>query len=157
MNVRTREIQLTSDGLGLIQQRLAVIREQRLPELRPYLYGPERDEALVAQFEALLEELTGWEAVLGQARILPEATSATIVLGSRVRVRLSDGGDAWVRPVHPVEAALDDERISVDSPLGSSILGCQVGDRVEVNAPIGSWTAEVLEIAGVGKRGRRRK
>ena len=52
-----------------------------------------------------------------------------------------------MRPVHPEEATIDDERISWDSPLGRAIMGASIGDKVEVPSPRGSWTCEVLRIA----------
>ena len=36
--------------------------------------------------------------------------------------------------------------VSPDSPLGSALLGCKVGDEVEVQAPKRSWRARVLTI-----------
>jgi transcription elongation GreA/GreB family factor len=69
-----------------------------------------------------------------------------------VRVTLADGSKAWVRPVHPAEAFLDDERISITSPLGSAILGARPGDVLTVEAPVGAWECSVLSIEGVRKR-----
>jgi len=41
---------------------------------------------------------------------------------------------------------LDDERISVDSPLGQAILGNKKGDRVTVIAPSGNWSALIKYV-----------
>jgi transcription elongation GreA/GreB family factor len=46
-----------------------------------------------------------------------------------------------------VEAHLDDERISVESPLGQAIMGNKKGDRVTVLAPSGNWSALIKEVA----------
>jgi transcription elongation GreA/GreB family factor len=51
-----------------------------------------------------------------------------------------------VRVVDPVEAFLDDERISSSSPLAVALLGHAVGDQCPVHAPSGVWTATVLGI-----------
>lgn len=144
---------LTAEGYAMIEQRLADIRDRRLPELRPLLVEHERDERDVAQFEALLAEEARWQALLAEAEVLPDLPAeGTVVLGSRVRVTLADGSKAWVRPVHPTEAFLDDERISITSPLGSALMGARPGDVLKVAAPVGEWECSVLSIEGVRKR-----
>ena len=115
----------------------------------------ERDERDVAQFEALLAEQARWEALLAEAEVLPTVPSdGAVTLGARVRITLADGSKAWVRPVHPAEAFLDDERISVGSPLGSALLGAVPGDVVTVDAPVGTWECTVVSIEGVRRRRR---
>jgi transcription elongation GreA/GreB family factor len=149
--VDTVRIPLTEDGFQLILDRVNDIKDRQLPELRPFLYGPDRDETAVARFEDLLADLAQWEGVLARVSVMPESSSTTVVLGSRVRVQLADGTRTWVRPVHPVEAALDDERISVDSPLGAALLGCRANDEVLVAAPAGEWTCRILDVPRVRK------
>jgi transcription elongation factor GreA len=51
-----------------------------------------------------------------------------------------------VRVVHPVEAHLDDERISSESPLGQAIMGNKKGDQVTVIAPSGNWSAQIKSV-----------
>jgi len=86
----------------------------------------ELDEALGAQDVRVSLELSCTKKGL--------ASSAGVVLGqlgrtlshvdtADVSVTLADGTKAWVRPVHPREAFLDDERISVTSPVGSALIG----------------------------------
>ena len=138
---------LTPDGFRLIEERVADIRTRRLPQLRPLLVDQDRDERDVAAFESLLAEAAAFEALLAEAVVVePDRDCANVSLGSWVLVRLSETDTEWVRPVHPSEAFLDDERISIASPLGASILGAEVGSTVTVQAPAGTWTAEVVEV-----------
>lgn len=37
--------------------------------------------------------------------------------------------------------------VSPDSPLGRALVGCSMGDAVDVDAPRGSWTARILSIS----------
>jgi transcription elongation GreA/GreB family factor len=144
---------LTAEGYHLLEERLADITERRLPELRPLLVERERDERDVALFESLLAEQTRLTALLAQADILESPAQVTgVAVGVRARVRLADGSLAWVRPVHPEEAHLDDERISLSSPLGAALLGAVPGDQVVVSAPVGSWTCTVEQVEGMRKR-----
>lgn len=138
---------LTPDGYRLIEERIADIRTRRLAELRPLLVDQDRDERNVAAFEALLAEVAAFEALLAEAVVVePETDCSSVSLGSWVLVRLLDGSSEWVRPVHPSEAFLDDERISIASPLGAALLGATVGSSVTVQAPAGTWAAEVLQV-----------
>lgn len=144
---------LTADGYRLLEERLADVAERRLPELRPLLVERERDERDVAMFESLLAEEARLRALLAQAQILDASGPVEgVAIGVRVRVRLADGSSAWVRPVHPEEAHLDDERISLSSPLGSALLGAAPGDDVLVSAPVGSWTCRVEQVEGMRRR-----
>ena len=152
---------ITPLGRAQLEARITDIRERRLAELRPLLVEHERDERHVAQFEQLLEEAQIIERFLAEAvdiSIDPRRHDGSVVLGSRALVELPDGGQAWVVPVHPREAVLDDERISAESPLGSAILGLSAGDSVTVNAPTGAWQAKVVEIdiSGIRRSARAR-
>ena len=45
------------------------------------------------------------------------------------------------------EADLKSGKISIDSPIGKSLIGKFVGDKVEVSVPAGIITFEILEIS----------
>lgn len=147
--LRQSDSRLTPGGAALLAERIADIRERRLPELRPHLMGIDRDERMMAEFERLTEEAAAIEAALAESSILtddPEGFDGRISIGMRVHVTLADGSTAWVRPVHPVEAFLDDERISILSPLGWVLLGARVDHLVWVASPSGVWGARVLDV-----------
>ncbi len=69
----------------------------------------------------------------------------TIGLGSKVRVRDSDG-DAVFSIVEPGEVDIADERISAESPLGHALLGRKVGEQVRFRAPGGVLSVTVVEV-----------
>lgn len=141
------QIVLTPDGFELVERRIADIRMRRLPELRPLLVDQDRDERNVAAFEALLAEADAFEALLAEAVVVAaDPDCSKVSLGSWVLLGLPDATTEWVRPVHPSEAFLDDERISITSPLGAAIFGAEVGSTVTVQAPAGTWTTEVMEV-----------
>lgn len=144
--------QLTQPGHDWIADRIAHIQDDLLPGLRPALVDRERDERDVAEFERLLAESVDLEAFLAEAEVIefdPGAFDGRIELGMRVQVTLADGAAAWVRPVHPREAALDDERISRDSPLAIAIVGARAGETVWVDAPSGVWSCTVVAVEPV--------
>jgi transcription elongation GreA/GreB family factor len=141
--------QLTREGYARLKERAEDIRERRLPEMRPLLVESERDERVVADFERLLAEAAATDSLLGSADVIeidPVAVDGRVQLGMRVQVLLQDGSAAWVRPVHPDEAFLDDERVSASSPLAIAIVGARSGHTVWVDAPTGAWPCEVRSI-----------
>lgn len=145
-----QRIVLTRDGYELIEQRIEDIKLRRLPQLRPLLVDTDRDERDVAAFEALLAEAAAFEALLAEAEVIPDLrprAAIGVTMGARVLVTLGDGSSEWVRPVHPSEAFLDEERISITSPLGSALMGARIGSEVTVMAPAGTWTAVVEDIS----------
>lgn len=137
---------LTAQGVELIDERIRDIEQRRLAELRPLLVDEDRDERDVAAFEALLLEVELWQRLIAQSktlRISEQEFDGTISLGVRVQLRVPEG-DIWVTPVHPAEAFLDDERVSVESPIGSALIGKRPGDTVDIAAPRGSWQCTVV-------------
>ncbi|MEY3733945.1 MAG: Transcription elongation factor, GreA/GreB, C-term [Actinomycetota bacterium] len=140
---------LTTVGRAALEQRIQRLREDVLDPLRPHLIGPERDERDVAEFERALAEIERLEAVIAASVELPAPPTgkrAKVSPGALVEIRDAAGDKVKVRPVHPEEATIDDERISWDSPLGKALMGAAVGATLTVPSPRGSWTCEVLRI-----------
>jgi len=140
---------LTPLGRAALHERVDRLRTDVLDPLRPHLIGPERDERDVAEFERALAEIERLQAILAASVELPAPPTgrrASVAPGALVEIKDGAGESVRVRPVHPEEATIDDERISWDSPLGRSLLGARVGDRLEVPSPRGSWTCEVVRI-----------
>lgn len=138
---------LTSDGRFLMQLRLNHLLEIEIPAARDDLAARRGDDGRISRLERLCVEAVWLQRLLARARTLPTPAGDVVELGCYVRIRLVDGEGTWVRPVSPVEALLDDDRLSSTSPLGSALLGARVGDTVVVQGPAGPWECTVLEIA----------
>lgn len=141
---------LTESGRRALEERIERLRTDVLDPLRPHLIGPERDERDMAEFERTLAEIERLQAVVAASVVLPKPATgkrARVAAGALVEIRDAAGEKVRVRPVHPEEATIDDERISWDSPLGRAIMGAGVADKVEVPSPRGSWTCEVIRIS----------
>lgn len=141
-----KDPQLTRQGVELIEDRIRDIEERRLAELRPLLVDDDRDERDVAAFESLLLEVELWHRLIAQSKVLSlseDDFDGTVSLGVRVQLRVPEG-ELWVTPVHPAEAFLDDERVSVDSPLGAALMGKRAGDTVDIDAPRGTWQCTIV-------------
>lgn len=139
-------VPLTDEGRRLLAERLDLMRGVSLPLLRPLLVAPDRDERDVAHFERLMAEALRLDALLASAGPVPAVPEGMVGLGSRVLIELPDGPQVWLRPVHPAEAHLDEERVSCESPVAVAILGARAGDEIAVRGPSGRWLCRVVDV-----------
>jgi transcription elongation GreA/GreB family factor len=75
---------------------------------------------------------------------LPPELPGVVELGDEVLVEFAADETERFLLVDPVEAPLDDVRISVQSPLAQAVLGRRVGEQVEVEAPAGRYRCRIL-------------
>lgn len=72
---------------------------------------------------------------------------STLGLNSKARIKfVEDDDEDVVTLVTTMDLDLENMCISIESDLGKALLGKKVGDVVEVEAPGGNYTVEVLEI-----------
>ena len=68
-------------------------------------------------------------------------------MGSTVRLRELDSGDRWTFTLsYPPEANIDEDRISVLSPVGTAMIGCRVGDVVDWPVPSGIVRIKIEKV-----------
>ena len=133
---------LTPEG----QRRLAVRAAWLATELVPRLAHHQAGWAS-GEYERAVSELARLTRILGQARTtdeLPPEDPGIVELGDEVVVEFAAGGTERYLVVDPIEAPLDDVRISVESPLAQALIGRRVGEQVEVNAPAGRYRCRIL-------------
>ena len=109
----------------------------------------EYDAAKDAQgmLEARINEL---EKTLANARVLDKSELSTDKVTVLSTVRLHNhktNKEISYQLVSSSEASFKDGKISVDSPIGSGLLGKKVGEVAEVQTPGGILKLEVLEIS----------
>jgi transcription elongation GreA/GreB family factor len=128
---------LTREGFTLIEARAHRLHSVVLPELVEAMQDRESDGRAGHEFDRAVAELRRLMVVLGRAKIAEDLPGdrRAVRLGDEVELRFPDGTKESYRIVHPVEAPLDDRRISAESPLGAAFLGRLQGDVVEVSAP----------------------
>ncbi|MDK0909494.1 transcription elongation factor GreA [Clostridium perfringens] len=72
---------------------------------------------------------------------------STLGLNSKARIKFVEEDDEdVVTLVTTMDLDLENMCISIESDLGKALMGKKVGDVVEVEAPGGNYTVEVLEI-----------
>jgi transcription elongation factor GreA len=71
-----------------------------------------------------------------------------VYLFAKVQVKDLKNGDKIEYTVAPSdEADVDNDIISVKSPIGAAFLGKSVGDQVEITIPVGTLRYEILKIS----------
>ena len=69
-----------------------------------------------------------------------------VYFGSWVTIEDEDGGRQTYRIVGPDEIDAAKKWISMDSPVGTSLLSRQLGDEITVRRPKGEVTCEIIEV-----------
>jgi transcription elongation factor GreA len=138
---------LTAEGYRQLAARAAWLETRQIPELAEGMVDPDHSGWADGQHGRALTELSRLRSILGQAITtdqLPPERSDVVELGDEVVVELAAGDTERFLLVDPVEAPLDQLRISVESPLAQAVLGRRVGEQVEVQAPAGRYQCRIL-------------
>ena len=137
-----KEVVVTREGYNKLEQELENLRTVKRKEVADKIkvargYG---DLSENAEYDAAKEEqasvearIADLEATLKLARIMDESelSNDTASIGMHVKI-LAEG----------------DDRISDESPVGAALIGCKVGDSVDVTLPNGNIiTYKLLEVS----------
>lgn len=149
-------VYLTREGYDKLMAELERLRTVRRREVARRLHAALAEGELIenAELEAARNEqafvegrILELEMLLGNAEIIEEGSSRDMVaLGSRVTIVEADGPPETYHIVGSAEASPSDGKISYQSPLGKSLVGCRVGDEVTVDAPDGALVFRVVKI-----------
>ncbi len=114
-----------------------------------YTYGKRRLHEIDRRVRFLRKRLEGMTIVDPQAA-LGRRDPTRVYFGAWVQ--LENGSDAhraarWYRVVGPDEFDMAEDYISMDSPLGRSLLGRRIDDDVQVALPGGATTFAVVAVS----------
>lgn len=149
---------LTREGFNTIEKRLKYLQDVRRQEVAERLrLALEDGGELIENTEyesakneqAFLEgEIIRLSQIVKNARIIEDnVQSDTVVIGSRVTlVEKSTKDEEHYRLVGAAEANPSQGKISIESPLGKSLMGKSVGDKVIVSAPDGDIVFKIKSI-----------
>jgi len=121
-------------------ERLSYARSQGdLSENSDYINAKEELEFLDGRISELQEVLKNAVVVSGSSK------NGQASIGTKVTLKV--GGEKHVyQIVGDWEADPINKKISHTSPLGQALLGKKVGDKVEVEAPAGKLTYQILAV-----------
>jgi transcription elongation GreA/GreB family factor len=94
--------------------------------------------------QQLLRQLDNVREVLARGVVTDDP--AVAVIGRRVTLEEADGTTSTYALVIPGEGDPRNGWVSVDSPVGTALLGRRIGEAVTIQAPAGSWMATVSRI-----------
>jgi transcription elongation factor GreB len=114
-----------------------------------YTYGKKRLHEIDRRVRFLRKRLDGMTvvdvaAVPGGGESRRDARR--VYFGAWVQLEYSTGESPWYRVVGPDEFDMAAEYISMDSPLGRSLLGKHLGDEVTVERPSGTDTVVIAAV-----------
>jgi transcription elongation factor GreA len=133
--LRTELAELEGPRRGEVVKAIAKAREfGDLSENFEYHAAKNEQGLLEARIRSLRSRLDG-------AEIVAEAGSDQVGIGSVVEVE-GNGRTITVE----VSAVGGSGTVSPTSPLGAALLGCKVGETVDVAAPQGAWQATITGI-----------
>jgi transcription elongation factor GreA len=123
-----------------IVERLSIARSMGdLSENSDYINAREELDFLDSGI-AELEEL------IKNSQVVLPSQNSTISFGHTVTVQANSNKTSFQIVGEP-EANPKDRKISHQSPLGMALMGKKVGDQVEVEAPVGKISYQIVAIA----------
>jgi transcription elongation factor GreA len=136
-------------ALSALEERLRIL-DERISHLK-LDWAESGDPAIQAALASISQEAARVRAAIVTARPLEDEPhdAAIVELGDTVTVRMAPSHEAERERftlVGELEARLDDSWISVESPMGSALLGGSIHDAVDVVTPAGTVRYEILAI-----------
>ncbi len=147
-------VYLTKEGLEKLKSELKELLDVKRPEVANRIkaaremgdisenaeYDAARQEQ--AFVEGRIEEL---EEIIKNSKVSQASAKGIVGVGTKVTVHV-DGSEETFHLVGAPEADPLLNKISHESPLGSSLLGKKVGAKIEVEAPIGKLIYTILGV-----------
>lgn len=151
----TKKIQVTAKGLEALKKELSSLLQIKRPKLVERLanaraQGDLSENSDYQNAKEELEFLEGrideLESVTKTAKVVSgDGKGSGVGVGTIVTVRV-DGVKTTFEIVGEWEADLTQKKISHTSPLGSALVGKKVGEKFEVEAPVGKIKYEIVAI-----------
>jgi transcription elongation factor GreA len=149
---------LTRTGFEKLQEELERLRTQKRQEIAQRLHEAMEGGELIenAEYEAAKNEqafvegrIKELEILLATARVIDESAidPDSVHIGMKVTI-LEDNeptSETYII-VGAAEANPALGKISNESPLGRALLGRKEGDKVQVDAPAGSFTVKIMKL-----------
>ncbi len=147
---------LTAEGRRKLEEELDYLRTVKRRQIAENLKsaiadgdlwenaGYEESKRQQAFVEGRIREI---ETILADSELLEASGDHEVAsLGARVTI-VEEGHDPETyQIVGRAEADPLEGRISNESPLGKSLLGCRIGQKIEVNTPGGTVRLEIVAI-----------
>ena len=148
------KVQLTKVGYDSLQKELDELVNVKRPKFVDRLANARTQGDLAEnsdyqnakdELEFLDGRIDELENVLKNAHVVHTKSGDGVALGTKVTLK-ANGSTHTFEIVGEWEADPVNKKISHTSPLGVALVGKKVGDKVQVKAPAGKVTYEILQI-----------
>lgn len=145
---------ITASGLEELKQEFAELSDVQRPAIVARLSAArsmgdlsENSDYINAREELSFVDgrISELEDVLKNAKIATPVTGDKVDIGHSVTVKVGENKVTF-RIVGEWEAKPAQQKISHSSPLGQALMGKKVGDKVEVDAPVGKILYTIVSI-----------
>lgn len=107
-------------------------------------HAAKEKQAFIEGRIAELEDKTSRAEIINPSQM---AGTASVKFGATVTILDEDSEEESIfQIVGADESDIDNGRISITSPMARALIGKEVGDQIEVNAPSGSRFYEVMKV-----------
>jgi len=152
---------ITKEGLERLEQELNYLETERRREVAARIHQAKElastqnnaDYEDAKNEQAMVEgRIQMLQALIQHAEIIDEEgahKSKRVILGSTVRVKVSDGESKSQEftIVGPAEADPREGKISNESPVGRALIGKKINDEVQVSVPKGILKMKIVKIS----------
>lgn len=151
-------VPISKTGFDKLKKELARLENEELPEVQrlvaearelgdlkengAYIYGRERQGFIVGQISELKGKMNRSDIIDCTQVDCDRAVFGTVV----TLLDLETEREVTYQLLGPDEADYDTGSISVQSPVGSAILGCEVGEEITVSIPRGDRHLKLISI-----------
>jgi len=148
---------LTRDGYAKLQDELDTLRTKKREEIAQRLHEAMEGGELIenAEYEAAKNEqafvegrIKELDLLLATAKVIDETAphGSTVQVGSVVTIQEDGEKPETYTIVGAAEANPSAGRVSNESPLGKALINKKSGDKVQVDAPQGAFTVQIVKV-----------
>ncbi len=147
---------VTKEGLAKLKAELKELIEEKRPEVAKRILAAREngDISENAEYDSARQEqsyvegrISELEEIIKNAKLTEnEAKKDNVIVGSVVTVHI-DGDEETFHIVGAPEANPLEKKISHESPLGQALMGKKVGDKIDVEAPVGKLIYTIKKIS----------
>lgn len=151
---QTQKILITREGLEELKKEYEDLVNKKRPEVvaRLAMARGQGDLMENSEYTAAKQDLSfvdgriaELEKVINEAKVVVSHSKSKVDVGCRVTLHINKKKETFTI-VGEWEADPAQKKISHSSPLGRALLGKTVGEKVEVEAPVGKIIYKILHI-----------
>lgn len=155
---KDKPVYLTEDGLEEMKEELRRLKTKERSRIADAIAEARAkgDISENAEYDAAKEEqgklearISKLEDTISRARLVDEKnvdTSKAYILSDVTVENVGTGAEQTYTLVSEQEADVSENKISIDSPIGSGLLGKAEGDEVEIEVPAGTVKLRIKSI-----------